>query len=259
MKALPPDKTLAKLWLRREPYERGGGDGYCWKTKGWRGITHGLVEDRVWLSLFTSPARETQPLIVMEDEKDMDLLISNKLDMNFSHEGKCDPAHRVRHPRRREEPLPGRGREDEEPSAGLGRRAQRAAAQVPTQVPTWKPPLVPPGSRLRKSTGEGTPSASPAPAVLLWVRCTGLVPWGSLVPRAGHAGAFCPSLRAVTGLCLHSGACSKVPQHGNALPGLVLLSTASHPAGIRGTLQCNELLRGCPCLRFPLHQELMGL
>lgn len=69
----------------------------------------------------------------MEDEKDMDLLISNKLDTNFSHEGKCDPAHRVRHPCRQEAPLPGRGCEDEEPSAGLGRRAQRAAVQGLTQ------------------------------------------------------------------------------------------------------------------------------
>lgn len=49
------------------------------KDEGWREITHGLVKDCVWLSLFTSPVYGTQGLIVMGDEKDMDLLINDKL------------------------------------------------------------------------------------------------------------------------------------------------------------------------------------
>lgn len=67
------------------------------KDRGWREITHGLVKDCVWLSLFTSPVIGTRGLIIMEDEKDMDLLINDKLYVNFSHEGKCDPAHLICH------------------------------------------------------------------------------------------------------------------------------------------------------------------
>lgn len=103
--------------------------------KGRGGITHGLAEDRVWLSLFTSPARGTRPLIVMEAEKDMDPLISDKLDMNSSHGGKCDPAH---HDARADGSSPSRAGAR---GRGAQRWAQRAAAQVPTQPrpgdPSW--------------------------------------------------------------------------------------------------------------------------
>lgn len=48
------------------------------KDRGWREITHGLVKDCIWLSLFTSPVIGTRGLIIMEDEKDIDLLINEK-------------------------------------------------------------------------------------------------------------------------------------------------------------------------------------
>lgn len=39
----------------------------------------------------------TRDLIIMEGEKDMDLLINARLYVNFSQEGKCDPAHPICH------------------------------------------------------------------------------------------------------------------------------------------------------------------
>ena len=63
------------------------------RLKGRREITHGLVKDYVWLSLFTSPAMGARGLSITEGEKDMDLLINDKLHVDFSHEGECDPVH----------------------------------------------------------------------------------------------------------------------------------------------------------------------
>lgn len=65
----------------------------------------------------------------------MDPLISDKLDMNSSHGGKCDPAH---HDARADGSSPSRAGAR---GRGAQRWAQRAAAQVPTQPrpgdPSW--------------------------------------------------------------------------------------------------------------------------
>ena len=92
----PEQKRSRELAARRRSCSQGEvaeDDAERRRLKGRREITHGLVKDYVWLSLFTSPAMGARGLSITEGEKDMDLLINDKLHVDFSHEGECDPVH----------------------------------------------------------------------------------------------------------------------------------------------------------------------